>query len=48
MDKYQEIMARGGTAWKSLLALVLKQKLLTKKRVHRDAYYQEFLHTKES
>ncbi|WP_368031152.1 HAD family hydrolase [Arcobacter sp. s6] len=46
MDKYQEIMARGGTAWEVAIEAGVKAETIDKKRVHRDAYYQEFLHTK--
>ena len=47
MDVYQEIMARGGTAWEVAIQAGIKTETIDKKRVHRDIYYQEFLNTKD-
>ena len=46
MDEYQEIMARGGTAWDLAINAGITTEIIDKKRVQRDNYYQEFLHTK--
>lgn len=46
MDEYQEIMARGGTAWELAINAGITTEIIDKKRVQRDNYYQEFLHTK--
>lgn len=46
MDKYQEIMARGGTAWEVALEAGFQADIIDKKRTQRDIYYQEFLQTK--
>lgn len=46
MDVYQEIMARGGTAWEVAINAGITTDIIDKKRVHRDIYYQEFLSTK--
>ena len=45
-DEYQEIMARGGTAWELAINAGITTEIIDKKRVQRDNYYQEFLHTK--
>ena len=45
-DEYQEIMARGGTAWELAINAVITTEIIDKNRVQRDNYYQEFLHTK--
>ena len=47
MDEYQEIMARGGTAWELAINAGITTEIIDKKRVHRDIYYQEFLNTKD-
>jgi HAD superfamily hydrolase (TIGR01509 family) len=47
MDVYQEIMARGGTAWEVAIQAGVKTESIDKKRVQRDIYYQEFLNTKD-
>ena len=46
MDTYQEIMARGGTAWEVAIAQGIETSIIDKKRVQRDIYYQDFLQTK--
>ena len=46
MDEYQEIMARGGTARELAINAGITTEIIDKKRVQRDNYYQEFLHTK--
>ena len=46
MDIYQEIMARGGTAWEIAINAGITNEIINKKRIQRDIYYQEFLHTK--
>ena len=46
MDEYQEIMARGGTAWELAINAGITTEIIDTKRVQRDNYYQEFLHTK--
>ena len=46
MEVYQEIMARGGTAWEVAIQAGVKTETIDKKRVQRDIYYQEFLNTK--
>lgn len=46
MSEYQEIMARGGTAWEVAINAGITTEIIDKKRVQRDIYYQEFLHTK--
>lgn len=46
MDTYQEIMARGGTAWEVAFAQGIETSVIDKKRVQRDIYYQDFLQTK--
>ena len=48
MDEYQEIMARGGTAWELAINAGITTEIIDKKRVQRDNYYQEFLHTKNN
>jgi HAD superfamily hydrolase (TIGR01509 family) len=47
MEKYQEIMARGGTAWEIAIEAGIKKEHIDKKRVQRDIYYQEYLQTKD-
>ena len=46
MDIYQEIMVRGGTAWEIAINAGITNEIINKKRIQRDIYYQEFLHTK--
>ena len=46
MDTYQEIMARGGTAWEVAIAQGIETSIIDKKRVQRYIYYQDFLQTK--
>lgn len=46
MSEYQEIMARGGTAWEVAINAGITKEIIDKQRVKRDIYYQEFLHTK--
>jgi HAD superfamily hydrolase (TIGR01509 family) len=46
METYQEIMARGGTAWEVAINDGIKTEIIDKKRIQRDIYYQEFLNTK--
>ena len=46
MDTYQEIMARGGTAWEVAIAQGIETSVIDKKRVQRDIYYRDFLQTK--
>ena len=46
MDTYQEIMARGGTAWEVAIAQGIETSIIDKKRVQRDIYYRDFLQTK--
>ena len=46
MDTYQEIMARGGTAWEVAIAQGIETSIIDKKRIQRDIYYQDFLQTK--
>ena len=46
MDTYQEIMARGGTAWEVAIAQGIETSIINKKRIQRDIYYQDFLQTK--
>ena len=46
MDIYQEIMVRGGTAWEIAINAGITNEIIKKKRIQRDIYYQEFLHTK--
>lgn len=46
MDTYQEIMARGGTAWEVAFAQGIETSVIDKKRVQRDIYYRDFLQTK--
>ena len=46
MDTYQEIMARGGTAWEVAIAQGIETSINDKKRIQRDIYYQDFLQTK--
>ena len=46
MATYQEIMARGGTAWEVAIAQGIETSIIDKKRVQRDIYYQDFLQTK--
>ena len=46
MSTYQEIMARGGTAWEVAIEAGISTEIIDKKRVQRDIYYQEFLQTK--
>lgn len=46
METYQEIMARGGTAWEVAINDGIKTEVIDKKRIQRDLYYQEFLNTK--
>ena len=46
MDEYQEIMARGCTAWELAINAGITTEIIDKKRVQRYNYYQEFLHTK--
>ena len=43
---YQEIMARGGTAWEVAFAQGIETSVIDKKRVQRDIYYRDFLQTK--
>ena len=45
-DEYQEIMARDDTAWELAINAGITTEIIDKKRVQRDNYYQEFLHTK--
>ena len=46
MEIYQEIMERGGTAWEIAINAGNTNETINKKRIQRDIYYQEFLHTK--
>lgn len=46
METYQEIMARGGTAWEVAINAGIKTEIIDRKRIQRDVYYQEYLHTK--
>ena len=46
MDIYQEIRVRGGTAWEIAINAGITNEIINKKRIQRDIYYQEFLHTK--
>lgn len=46
MEKYQQIMAKGGSAWEVAIEAGVKTEIIDKKRVTRDIYYQEFLTTK--
>jgi HAD superfamily hydrolase (TIGR01509 family) len=46
MSEYQEIMARGGTAWEVAINAGITKEIIDKQRVKRNIYYQEFLHTK--
>jgi HAD superfamily hydrolase (TIGR01509 family) len=46
METYQEIMARGGTAWEVAINAGIKTEIIDRKRIQRDLYYQEYLHTK--
>jgi HAD superfamily hydrolase (TIGR01509 family) len=46
MEIYQEIMARGGTAWEVAINAGIKTETIDRKRIQRDIYYQEYLHTK--
>ncbi len=46
MSEYQEIMARGGTAWEVAINAGITKEIIDKQRVKRYIYYQEFLHTK--
>lgn len=46
MSEYQEIMARGGTAWEVAINAGITTESIDKKRIQRDIYYQEFLNTK--
>ena len=46
MDEYQEIMSRGGTDCEHAINAGITTEIIDKKRVQRDNYYQEFLHTK--
>jgi HAD superfamily hydrolase (TIGR01509 family) len=47
MSEFQEIMARGGTAWEVAINAGITTEIIDKKRIQRDIYYQEFLHTKD-
>jgi HAD superfamily hydrolase (TIGR01509 family) len=47
LDKYLEIMARGGTAWEVAQEAGISTDIIDKKRFQRDIYYQEFLMTKK-
>lgn len=42
-DVYMKIMARGGRAWEIAEAKGISQKEITKARIQRDIYYQEFI-----
>jgi HAD superfamily hydrolase (TIGR01509 family) len=44
---YQEIMARGGTAWEVAQKQGISKNIINKKRFQRDIYYQEFLQKKD-
>jgi HAD superfamily hydrolase (TIGR01509 family) len=46
-DVYQEIMARGGTAWEVAQKQGIEEHIIDKQREKRDIYYQEFLKTKD-
>lgn len=46
METYQEIMARGGTAWEVAIKAGIKTEIIDRKRIQRDIYYQEYLNTK--
>ncbi len=41
-DVYQEIMARGGTAWEVAQKQGIEEHIIDKQREKRDIYYQEF------
>ncbi|RXK13896.1 HAD family hydrolase [Halarcobacter mediterraneus] len=46
LDRYLEIMARGGTAWELAFEQNIAQNIVDKQREKRDLIYQDFLLTK--
>ena len=46
LDKYLDIMARGGSAWEIAEEAQIETKIIDKQRIKRDSYYQEYLQTK--